>query len=75
MEWPKDRTSRDAKAWAALPREAYDREGLIWQAEEVLQEGKWRRYYGFVGNHVIAKVPAEEVDLLDEFSPAHPYRW
>jgi hypothetical protein len=73
MEWPKDRTAADKKVWASLPKEPYDREGLIWQAEEVLLDGKWRRYYGFIGNHVIAKVPAEEIDLLDDFSPAHPH--
>jgi hypothetical protein len=75
MEWPKDRSSRGQKVWESLPKELYDREGLVWQAEEVLRDGKWQRYYGFVGNHVIAKVPAEEIELLDEYSPAHPQRW
>jgi hypothetical protein len=51
----------------ALPRESFDREGRIWQAEEVLIDGKWHRYYGFVGNHIIAKVPAEEIELLVDF--------
>jgi hypothetical protein len=58
-----------------LPVERFDREGLIWQAEEVLQEGRWRRFYGFVGNHIIAKVPAEEIQVLERFGPAHPDRW
>jgi hypothetical protein len=72
MEWPKEKDANDEKAWARLPKEPFDREGLIWQAEEVFVGGKWRRYYGFVGYHVIAKVPAEEIEILDRFSPAHP---
>jgi hypothetical protein len=74
MEWPKDKATTEEKAWKSLPEEPFDREGLIWQAEEVLVDGTWRRYYGFVGNHVIAKAPAEEIDVLDGFSPAHPHR-
>jgi hypothetical protein len=44
----------------------YDRAGYIWQAEEILVDGNWQRYYGFVGNHVIAKVAAEEIELLEK---------
>ena len=51
----------------ALPRENFDREGRIWQAEEMLVDGKWHRYYGFVGNHIVAKVPADEIELLEDF--------
>jgi hypothetical protein len=43
-----------------------DRDGAIWQAEEALVGGKWQRYYGFVGRHVIAKVPAAEVEFLSD---------
>jgi hypothetical protein len=42
---------------------SFDQEGVIWQAEEVLVEGEWRRFYGFVGRHVVAKVPAAEIEL------------
>jgi len=48
----------------------YDQEGLVWQAEEVLKEGKWERYYGFVGANRVARVPAAEI----EFPPAEPRR-
>ncbi len=75
MEWPKDPNTEDRKVWESLPKEPFDREGLIWQAEEIQLGRKWRRYYGFVGNHVIAKVPAEEIDILSRFSPAHPPRF
>jgi hypothetical protein len=43
-----------------------DQEGVIWQAEEVLENGQWKRYYGFVGHHIIAKVPADEIELLKQ---------
>lgn len=39
----------------------YQQDGLVWQAEEVRQGGKWRRFFGFVGPHDIARVPAEEI--------------
>ena len=41
----------------------YDRGVVIWQAEEVLQNGNWVRYYGVVGAHQIARVPAEEIEF------------
>jgi hypothetical protein len=47
----------------------YHQDGLVWQAEEVFKEGKWRRYYGFVGAGPPARVPAGEV----EFPP--PWGW
>jgi hypothetical protein len=37
--------------------------GTVWQAEEAREGGRWRRYYGFVGRHVRARVPAEEVEF------------
>jgi hypothetical protein len=42
----------------------FDQHGWIWQAEERLENGKWKRYYGFVGNHIVAKVPSEEIELV-----------
>ena len=41
----------------------YEQEGIVWQAEEVEVGGRWQRYYGFVGRHVFAKVPAEEIEF------------
>lgn len=38
-------------------------EGWVWQAEEVRRGGQWERYYGFVGRHVIARVPAGSIEL------------
>jgi hypothetical protein len=39
----------------------YNTEGRVWQAEEVLVDGKWARYYGFVGRYQLEKVPAAEI--------------
>ncbi len=39
----------------------YNTEGRVWQAEEVLEDGKWERYYGFVGRYQLEKVPAAEI--------------
>lgn len=41
-------------------------EGFIWQAEEIEINGKWIRYYGFVGPHIIAKVPANQIELIKD---------
>jgi hypothetical protein len=38
-------------------------QGNVWQAEEVLKDGKWQRYYGFAGSHCVARVPAEEIEF------------
>jgi hypothetical protein len=47
----------------------YSQDGTVWQAEEVFKEGKWRRYYGFIGTGPPASVPAEEIEF-----PA-PWGW
>jgi hypothetical protein len=73
LQWPKNGTV-DKKELDSLPHESFDREGTVWQAEEVLIGGTWHRFYGFVGSHIIAKVPAEEIEIIERFSPAHPYR-
>jgi hypothetical protein len=48
----------------------YEQDGIVWQAEEVQIDGRWRRYYGLVGPHGLARAPAEEIEFLDE-----PYEW
>jgi hypothetical protein len=49
----------------------YDRDGLVWQAEEIERGGKVQRYFGFVGSHVIARVPAEEIEFPGEAPWGH----
>ncbi len=48
----------------------FDQKGWIWQAEERMEGGQWKRYYGFVGSHIVAKVPAEEIELTAPIRPA-----
>lgn len=53
----------------------FDRAGYVWQAEEALVDGKRQRFYGFVGNHIIAKVPAEEIEFLEKIGDEPRLRW
>ena len=53
----------------------YDQKGLVWQAEETFVRGKWQRYYGFVGKHCVAKVPAEEIEFPYYGEPCLCYGW
>lgn len=45
----------------------FDQDGLVWQAEEVEEGGRWRRYYGFAGRR-IGRVPAEEIEFSERWS-------
>ena len=45
-------------------------DGWVWQAEEVRKGGQWERYYGFVGRHVIARVPGDSIELAGGRRPA-----
>ena len=45
-------------------------DGWVWQAEEVRRGDRWERYYGFVGPHVIARIPADEIELPGGRRPA-----
>ncbi|HOI55612.1 MAG TPA: hypothetical protein PLP01_10215 [Phycisphaerae bacterium] len=42
---------------------AYYQDGVVWQAEEMLREGQWARYYRFVGEYDLARVPADEIEF------------
>ncbi len=41
----------------------YRNNGYVCQAEELLVNGKWRRYFGFVSRHGAAVLPGEDVHL------------
>jgi hypothetical protein len=45
----------------------YENQGHVWQAEEGFIDGKWQRFFGFVGDHIIARAPGEEIEF--------PGRW
>jgi len=65
---PTYRHETDPKTGAKVPVIEYEQGGEIVQAEEVFNDGKWQRYYGFIGAHRLARVKAEEIDLS-------PDRW
>jgi hypothetical protein len=62
---PVDRTSFPD----GITRREYDTDGYVWQAEEVRKGDGWERFYGFVGHHVVARVPASEIEFASQFSP------
>ncbi|MCI0683291.1 MAG: hypothetical protein L0Y71_14405 [Gemmataceae bacterium] len=70
----KDRPYRtqcyDPKTKKTGTRTDYRQSGFVWQAEETWQDGRWRRYFGFVGSGQVAKVAAEEIEF-----PAPGYDW
>ena len=41
-------------------------EGKVFQAEEVLVDGRWERFCGFVGPYHLAKVPATEIKFSSD---------
>src|SRR5262249_10952321 len=53
----------------------YHQSGHVWQAEEVLKDGKWQRYYGFVGSHRVARVTAAEIEFPDDDWYERSTRW
>jgi hypothetical protein len=45
----------------------YEQSGQIVQAEEVFEDGRWKRYYGFAGAYRTAQVPADEIEFQSDF--------
>lgn len=39
------------------------KDGYVWQAEDVWQNGRWQRWYGFVGMNALVKLPASALQL------------
>jgi hypothetical protein len=56
----------DAKTGVTKYFDEFNNQGFVWQAEEIQVDGKWKRYYGFVGAHAVAKVAAEEIEFVKE---------
>jgi hypothetical protein len=65
-DYPTIKTVVDPETGQQKTVAGYDQDGAVWQAEEVQVGGAWRRYFGFVGRHGLAKVPAEEIDFSSE---------
>ncbi|MHB9023161.1 MAG: hypothetical protein ACYC7E_03165 [Armatimonadota bacterium] len=63
-KYPYDQQSYNTQAGKSETKIAYRQNVTIWQAEEALIDGKWQRFYGVVGPHELAKVPAAEIELV-----------
>jgi hypothetical protein len=61
---PVDRTYQDG-----VTRREYQTDGVVWQAEEVHNGDRWERFYGFVGQHTIARAPASEIEFVGQPGP------
>ena len=62
-DYPYESSTWDLATGKERKEVAYDQSGKVWQAEEVLEDGKWERFYGFVGRYLVTKVPAEEIEF------------
>jgi hypothetical protein len=62
-DYPRASTTWNSKTKKSVQHVSYDQDGHVWQAEEVLENGKWQRFFGFVGRYCAARVPAEEIEF------------
>jgi hypothetical protein len=42
---------------------AYDQEVDVWQAEDAIVDGQWKRMFGVVGKNRVAAVPGDEIEF------------
>jgi hypothetical protein len=61
---PSIQTSYDDQNHATKSK-VFSQECSIWQAEEVLVNGQWQRYFGLVAPHKLAMVPGAEIEFND----------
>lgn len=62
-KYPFNQQSFDTVKNQSIVTKAFHQESWVWQAEEVQVNGVWQRYYGVVGPHEIARVPASEIEF------------
>ena len=55
--------SWDIKTKKPTYAKVWQQEGFVWQAEEAIENGKWTRYFGFVGPGFIGKVSADQIEF------------
>ncbi len=65
-KYPWDQGYYDTANGEGGVRVAYLQDCWVWQAEEVLVNGQWQRYYGVVGPHQVGKVAASEIEFPSE---------
>ncbi|MBO0697487.1 MAG: hypothetical protein J2P46_03770 [Zavarzinella sp.] len=65
---PYQETVTDPESGKKTVTTRYHQDGRVVQAEEVKKDGRWQRYYGFVGCNQVARVPADDVEFPPEGS-------
>jgi hypothetical protein len=70
-KYPEEHSAYDEETGRRSRVHGYEHDGYVWQAEELLRNGRWRRFYGFVGSHEVARVPAEAIEFpaREEWKP------
>jgi len=61
--WARIANGYDQAAEKVVVHRDFQNSGNVWQAEEVLENGQRKRYYGFVGFGIIAKIPEDQIQL------------
>jgi hypothetical protein len=67
-DYPRASATWNSKTKKSVQHISYHQDGHVWQAEEVLVDGQWQRFFGFVGRYCVAKVPAEEIEFPGVYS-------
>ncbi len=65
-KYPYD-SSTYTRNWKLVYCISYDQHVQVWQAEEQRVHGRWERFFGVVGKHELAMVPAADI----EFNTSH----
>ncbi len=68
-KYPTEQSTYDPVTRKEVMVAGYDQNVKIWQAEEQRVGGVWQRWYGIVGKHEVARVPAAEIEFM--FDPGH----
>jgi len=63
QQYPYEQQTYNGQTNKAEYKHAYHQEVTVWQAEEMLVDGKWQRFYGAVGPHELMRIPAAEIEL------------
>ncbi len=62
-KYPYDQQGFDTVKNQSIISHVFQQDCYVWQAEELMVNGVWQRYYGVVGPHEVEKVPAAEIEF------------
>ncbi|MFL5240854.1 MAG: hypothetical protein ACJ8FY_01985 [Gemmataceae bacterium] len=74
---PSEREKTELRTGKKTIIKGFEQDGKVVQAEEVLKDGKWQRFYGFAGSNHLARVPAKDIELIPNEVGSYPnsYNW